>query len=443
MISYTEQKQQWYEQYSRVSLEDQYEMIMELLNQAPPDDELINDDFGAVCVDLKSDLIGEKKYDEAIYIIEKTRETTTKFYQKEFPYLSNFAVEYYLYKGDLKKARVHLQPFIDNPNAGYDLFLPLFNKIRFYKMNDLALNIAQIIYEPIKDSTDLISGAEMELVDMIFYNLFQAFYIALENDQKLDLQQLEYELKKYDYDKAFFEVELPRIYQMLKKISEINNSPIFTKNEWMASIKENPIKAMRDLYWSFAIYMLKLGDFHFSISQEIWFKFSNLLMKRKSSSDFSFRHQDLEEVVGDFIGFLSNKEEVGFTFLWGIPYIYDFLEEQQLVSDKIKGQSLQYVETVKKRLMGTFKNDIWRFDFVHSWDKPASVPVEEFTAEQDIFRQSFTESRKKTVASSRTVPKIFSQMSMFEDLFGESDQEQSKSNQSKTDKKKKRKQAKI
>ena len=80
MISYTEHKDQWYEHYDSLPLDGRYEMFLNLLEQDVSDDELIKDDVGNISVDLKSELISEKQYEKAVNLIEKTKESTTKFY---------------------------------------------------------------------------------------------------------------------------------------------------------------------------------------------------------------------------------------------------------------------------------------------------------------------------------------------------------------------------
>lgn len=378
---------------------------------------MIRDDFGTMTVDLKSDLIHEKKYEDAINLIEKIKIATPKFYEKEFPYLSNFAVEYYLYKGDMEMAKAYLQPFIDHPSAGYDMFIPLFNTIRFYKNNDLALDIAQALFEPVVGSSELMGGAEMALVDIIFYNLFQDYYTTQLADQESKWKRLEDILKQYDYDQPFFKVVLPKIHQTLKKMTASKETSLFTKETWAKAVQTDQIGATRDQFWPFAIYMLNERDLPFSTSQDIWFTFFKVLSKGKSHSDFSFHRDDLEEVLSDFFGFLSNREEEGFAILWGIPYIYEFLDTQQLVTQDIKDQSLKQVMAFKDVIIDAFKSDIWRFDFVHTWDNPATVPTEEFEAEKEIFQKSFIERPiKPSPATKQTVPDFSKQMSLFDDL---------------------------
>ncbi|MED4018495.1 hypothetical protein ACWE42_15080 [Sutcliffiella cohnii] len=444
MISYINQKDDWYKNFFSLSIKEQYDTYISLLDQSVPDDELIRDDFGTIAVDLKSNLINEKKYEEAIFLIEKTKNSTTKFYQKEYPYLSNFAVEYYLYKDDMKNALNHLQGFIDKPHIGYDLFIPLFNKILFYNKHDLALQIAKDIFPQIVHSDDLISGAELELVNMIFFSLFQDYYVALKNGQTPDRQQVEATLKNYDYDDAFFESELPKIHKVLHQIVVSNKKPFFTSEEWKGVTQASLKSTLHDLFWSFAVYMLEEYKIHFSTSYNIWFGFSDFLVRNKTNPDFSFQKHELVKGIDQYFEFMSDKEEEeGFALLWGIPYIYDFLDQQQLVSTQIKEQSLKHVKAVKNRLIKKYEDDVWRFDFVHAWCKPATISSEEFAEEQELFHQSFIKPKIETTKQISKSLESFTPLSIFDDLFKEEvDIRSTKSKQSKAQKKNKRKQAK-
>ncbi|MGY0691852.1 hypothetical protein ACW2QC_03555 [Virgibacillus sp. FSP13] len=417
MISYIEKKEQWYKHFATLPVDEQYDMFMDLLEQNVPDDELIEDDFGSVFVDLKSDLVKEKQYEKAINLIEKTRESTSKFYQKEFPYSSNFAVEYYLYTKDFDKAHAHLQPFITKPGHGYDMFTPLYDKIRFYQMDELALKLANILHEPIMESSELIVGAESDLTNLIFYNVFQEFYTTSEQNRDMpSYQQLKDTVKKFEFDETLSEGELSEIYHTLTADKE---TPIFTSNEWDKMVQDNPNRAKRNLYWQFAIYMLKRGNFHFSISANIWFSYCKMLLEKESLANFSFQYQDLDELIGRFFGFFSNEEERGFAVLWGIPYIYDFLRDQQLVTNEVYDRALEYVADIKENLIKLYENDIWRFDFVHTWVRPLSISAETFTEEEKLFHQTFMNRTRKKSSPSKTGSRSPDQLSLFDDLFTE------------------------
>ncbi|MFS0644396.1 hypothetical protein [Siminovitchia sp. 179-K 8D1 HS] len=433
MISYR-QKEQWFDHFSSVSLEESYEMCMNLLDENIPDDELIEDDFGTISVELKSELIQEKQYEKAINLIEKIKSTTTKLYRKEFPYLSEFAVEYYLFKKKYEKANAHLEPFIKNPDHGYDMFLPLFDKIRFYQMDDLAIKLANQLYKPIKESPELIGGAEFDLLDVIFYHIFQELYEKLEKNEEIDIQQLKATFKKYEYDDTFLDKDFPEIYHTLKTMASRNGAAAFTKNEWTHAVHDNAQNAIKTLFWSFAVYMLKRGKFHFSLSTDIWFPFFNMLLERETLQDFKFGYQDVDELTGKFFGFMSNKKERGFALTWGVPYIYDFLFEQELVGRESYDEALRHIDAIKKRLRYLYKEDLWRFDFVHTWVKPLSVSEESFAEEEQRFQKTFLSPPRKTFSS----PSAGSKKNIFDDLFNE---ENNRPKKPKAAKKKARKQA--
>lgn len=405
---------------------------------------MIEDDFGDLAVDLKSDLIRNNQYDKAIHLIEKTKDTAHKFYQKEYPYLGNFAVEYYLYTEELDKFHAHLQPFIANPGHEYDLFVPLYEKIIFYQLDELALQLAEEMHEPIEYSDELIPGAETTLLDMIFYHVWQEFYQSLEKHvDNFDMQALKDTFKEYDYNEALLEEEVPEIVQTLTKIAKDGEEALFTANEWVKTVQDNSTDAIRNLYWSFAVYMFKQNNIHFSISKSIWFPYCEMLSKGESLSDFNFAYKDLDELIGQHFGILASDEERGFAVTWGIPYIYDFLNEQELIGKDTYDKAQKHVRDVKSNLLKLYKDEAWRFDFVHTWGKPLSIDEESWEQEKDHFHQTFMNREMKKTSASGIAPNNGEQLSLFEDLLDEKEGKQNKkAKPSKAAKSKKRKQAK-
>ncbi|OLO25608.1 hypothetical protein BTR23_24630 [Alkalihalophilus pseudofirmus] len=93
-------------------------------------------------------------------------------------------------------------------------------------------------------------------------------------------------------------------------------------------------------------------------------------------------------------------------------------------------------------MINAFHRDIWRFNFVHTWERPTTVPVDDFIEESEIFSQSFIEPPKEMTPSTPAVPNTYKQLSLFDDFFG-SDREHSKSKHMKADNKKKKKKKKA
>lgn len=444
MILYTEQKKQWLRLFSKLPLDKQYEMFIDLLDQNVSDEELIKDDIGSIAVDLKSNLIHNKEYEKAIHLIEMIKEATGTFYQKEFPYLSNFAVEYYLYKNDSDKLHDHLQAFIANPVAGYDMFIPLFDKIMFSQKNQLALKMAEKIYEPVKTSSSLIRGAESEIIDIIFYNAFQEFFLAEEkNPGAADTQQLASLLKKYDYKDSFFEELFPGLVQTLTGIATGDKEYRITSDSWRKMVQNNSEDASYSFYWSFAVYMLKTRNIHFSISANIWFPYFVMISRAKQLTSFRFTFDNLNDLTDEYFGFLSNQEEKAYAVTWGIPYIYDFLSNQGLIDADIYEESQKHVNAVKKDLIKIHEDDLWSFDFVHAWGKPLSIDDAAWKEEIDLFHHSFIDRDRKKPAVSEDISNSFNQLSLFDDLLDDrKNNKTKKATPSKAAKKNKKKQAK-
>lgn len=425
------------------SLEGQFEQIMDLLGQSPTDHMLIEDDFGTVLVETKEELIREKKYEEVLQLVKTTSQVIPTFYAKEFPYLSNFAVEYYLYKREMEKARLHLQPFVQDPATGFDLFIPLLNKIRFYNLNDVAFKLSHDMYQPIADSDRLISGAEDELVEAAFYYLIQEYYVSLKNGQRPSWDELTATLQQYGYDDYIVKTEFPRFQQNLANLATHNKRVAYNKTEWTEQSQEYH-NTYRDLFWSFAVYMLEQRDISFDISADIWFQFSKVLYQKKTWSTFSFQLSSLESTVQKTLHpFYSTEDDSAFSLVWGTPFIYDFLREHQLANDEAIRKSLQHIQAVKKQLMKRNREDLWRFTFVHEWGRPTIIPEEEFLKEREIFHQSFTAPPKRRTTPPLKTVKESDQLSLLGQLLGHDSKPTHKSSSKNVAKnKKKRNQAK-
>ncbi|WP_416147297.1 hypothetical protein ACM26V_13825 [Salipaludibacillus sp. HK11] len=172
------EKDKWYATYMQVSLEQRYDMMVELLENPPTDDVLITDDIGLPLVDLKADIFREKRFEEGIRLINIVKQNTPNLYTKEAPYLLDSAVEYYLYNNEFDKAKEYLQPFITNPAHGLNMYIPLFNRFLFYGQTNYATYLADSVWEKVMNSDELIGGAELDFVDTIFYQNWQNYYLS-------------------------------------------------------------------------------------------------------------------------------------------------------------------------------------------------------------------------------------------------------------------------
>ena len=446
MTSYINNLDQWYSEYIRLTDEEQLEKVKAVLDEEPNEEKLIEFDFGTVVIELAELLIDIKKYDLALSLIDKVRLAAPALYKEEFPYLNHFAVKYYIFKQDWDKVEFYLEPFVAHPDHGLDMLIPQFRTIQYYQQNDLALDLARKLYKPVKESEHLIGGAEIDFADMLLYHTYQEHLLLLDKGQTPALRELENALQIIDLKSEYMEQEFPKIHHILSKIAEIkDNVSLYTKEEWLASSNENLTQALRDLSWYFAAYMLREKQISFHVSQDFWFFFTQLVIENKAQSDFHLQRRAIEKTWR----VLYNDEAQLFAFIWGLPYIYDFLQQQQLVELAVKDEVLAQVSEIKQNQIQLFQNELWQLAFIHTWGEPDAISDEEFKEEQALFQDSFTAELKEieilddTSFTSSFAPNFGRHtLPQYDDLFGGSNVGSRSDAKQKAKKKKKNKEAK-
>ena len=77
-----------------------------------------------------------------------------------------------------------------------------------------------------------------------------------------------------------------------------------------------------------------------------------------------------------------------FVLLWGLPYVYEWLEELGLCNARQREQVLASVRELQQDLITRRENALWNFSFVHRWPRPQHMSVADFEAEAERFRQT-------------------------------------------------------
>jgi hypothetical protein len=117
------------------------------------------------------------------------------------------------------------------------------------------------------------------------------------------------------------------------------------------------------------------------------------IKKKKRTLELYFRvhpqkyEKHLVYLSGDM--FYDNKPEMA-AVLWGCVYIYDFLRNIELISQKIYDEFLEQSKRLKGVAIGQFIHYLWEYDFVHTWGRPDSISETEFEEEHKIFRKSYS-----------------------------------------------------
>ncbi|TES48949.1 hypothetical protein E2L07_17860 [Halalkalibacterium halodurans] len=392
-MDYAREKEKWYKQFMGSSVAEQYTLVMDLLRNQPDDEMLINDDFGIILVDLKEGLFRRKRFDDTIELIDVLKVNTPQFYAEEVNYLSDAPIQYYLYKNDIEKVREYFQAYIGNPSKAPEVFIHLFNKLLLYKQTDLAIEIAEAVWRKIAESPDLIYGAEGDFKEAIINQEFQEYYLSLLSDSgnsDVKLIQMKKKFEGLNVAPGFLDKSLPLALTALKRISEREAGPVFEKKDWDTHLEAAPSDAVYQLSWAFAAYMLFGKKIPFTASLKIWREFLKVLTVSKAGGvSFDLNTSDFKQETGDLLTGIGTGE-TGFMLLWGLPYIYDFLEQEQLIAQDVKQEALNTIQAGKNDAIKYYSSQLWRFNFVHVWEKPDCITEEEFTGEKAMFRETFT-----------------------------------------------------
>lgn len=151
--------------------------------------------------------------------------------------------------------------------------------------------------------------------------------------------------------------------------------------------------------FAFCKYALKQKNINFATAYDIWTgAWANFACKNDINSDgdtlkyfFTLEKDDFFDFVTSRAGFMSNKKPFAFAVLWGLPYVYDFLQKNKFVDLQIYMETLEYINCVKMELIEGIGNDLWKYNFVHSWDMPDSINTDDYQKEKDLFEQTFYE----------------------------------------------------
>ena len=76
--------------------------------------------------------------------------------------------------------------------------------------------------------------------------------------------------------------------------------------------------------------------------------------------------------------------------LWGIPYIYDFLLDRQVITGTVHDEAGKIVAKLKTEFIKEDARRLWEYDFVHRWTPPASISQSGFDEEAKVFQRSCT-----------------------------------------------------
>ncbi|MFD0714126.1 hypothetical protein [Paenibacillus sp. GCM10027626] len=371
----------WFRAYSKLPEGEQYDWIMETLDWKLAPDFFETLPF-AECIFELAERKDPSKY---AALIRKLR-YHPDFHREEFQYFEDELAAYHLFLDEEHKAAESLRYYMEAPVKGIDQLIQLVQLLVYYRKMDLAVECARQTYEEIVASPELLDGAGEPFADLMFMWRFQQAYVHIKNGQEVDWRALQQELEGYDIVMEDEVLERNRA-----AVSRLSSEDEILLSDYPIDERNGSGLFRRDNMWKFVKQMHDRKQMDFPLGEAIWLGAFRFLMERKKRKRsiltwedwFIFSERELEAYLARMAGgFFSNRQAETFAVLWGMPYVYDFLFERNVISEKLHINALRQVARLKTKMRNAYRDELWKYAFVDRW--PAADYVErEFLETED------------------------------------------------------------
>ncbi|KAF3890670.1 MULTISPECIES: hypothetical protein [Nostocales] len=383
--------QQWCKNYEAASAKDKHLLMVEALENAIPPRAIEECDLGMLLVELVDEIDSNNLISDALALIEKVQHQQPDLYAREFQYLDSLRVKYYLFSKQPELLRSCLAQFKNDPVSGIDRMMSsVIEYLRFYGATREIVDLCKSTYQPIKNSREVLPGTEDELAGVILIDLMETVYRELQQGGAVDWDAFGDAAKQYVTEEP--QLWIAEVRRNLTKEIEINQQ-FFTDFKSEQKRDDN----LRALSLAFSIYMAAQKQVSFITSQRIWGSVFEFLSARELPRNelgypdrfFTFSEETLDKHIAQLIGgLLSDGQVEAAAVLWGIPYVYDFLLNKQVIGQAIHQEVIAVTSVLKPKMIEVFERYLWQLDFVHRWLPPDSVVEADFTAEAALFASS-------------------------------------------------------
>lgn len=378
---------EWWGHYRKINDDKKFDFLKNTLASNVPSDSAINSGLGEAVVNMFGTLLRRKQYGQMLELENLLHSRETGIPDSDRHYIDSYCLEIHLFNRDTASIKRCLQSFVADPVESIELLIPLLDKLNYYGFSELALQISQEVYHRVRDSDRLIDGAEEDFGRTILMNEFQKLYQLKEQTTLANREELFKRLAPYDY------VEVDELNPVLNYLLNDTNCSTLSFQDF----KTNRQDFYHALSTSFCKYAFEEKGINFPTAYDIWMgaweSFSIEEAEESGSLELLLEldQGNFDEYICGRFGFLSNKKPHAAAVLWGMPYVYDFLIINQLVSEEIALQALQPITELKMDLIKGQDDSIWEYSFVHSWGSPDSVGEEDFLKEKGYFERTFAE----------------------------------------------------
>ncbi len=383
---------EWYEQYDEASVKQQYQMLLDVMQQPLSKDFLEETEMTELLIEMSDELNSNNLINEYIELFQLVQQQQPKFYKQEFSYYDKFFVEYYLYTKQYDLVEDALVRFKKYPTDNIEVLFMILDSLTFYEQPKIVVDLCKTIFDPVRKSSKVVSETSGEIAWVIVTNLMEEVYQQDQQGVAIDWKKFNSELKRYRYDDN----------QEWLEDTKYALTTEFNLEQFLGQFKQKKLhfRSFYTLSTAFYIYMKEEKQMSFVCSQGIWeaiFEFLgdrelNFKQRSNPNSFFTFEKKDLDQYLVQTIhGFLSFRQAQVFATLWGMPYLYDFLLAKGVIREQVYRKVIKITNQLKTELLKYFREDweLWRYDFVNRWQPDSNLDSAELAKQAELFANSF------------------------------------------------------
>ena len=370
--------------YKTLEDEEKIDFLKFLISEYPDYDE----DWIHGFFDIVDKWTSEGKWEKRCDFSDYLRENCPNVYKKEFSYISTHEAMSAYYQGKTELGNARFAESLNQPEKAIDDSLrAIFNLTSTdQSLVEVSISAAKKVWQPLKDSKNLIGGAEFDYGAFLYCELMKDAFDKIQKGEGNDW-------KAFEKKVVAIEFKMVEEFKLLPDFEPEIDWERFHKNADYSTGKLNEIfvnflyhahtQSGIPLYWAF----------------RAWFNILRYLLfdedSRKRSNVFHFSPKMVDSMYGSLVGFLGGNKDEAFISLYLIPYVYDFFLQQNFIDTETFTRLMYVYEASHRSAIKSTGNKFWKYYGLYSWKKPGYMSEEQFSREKTLLENSYGQSHEE------------------------------------------------